>query len=312
MAIIRGTYVTRLSGAVGDVVYRMRNGQNIASQKASTVKNPRTDAQQNQRMNMATVSAAYSALKVICDHSFEGKSYGSECMGEFMKRNLSIVKSLYFSLNGKGNPYIVPNAYLVSKGSLPTVNIITLVSADDTVNMGITNERTASASLITVEQLHQFLGAEIGDQITLLGVARDVNGEQISWDGIGRQYQYRVSYARLVFDKEKASSSVNNEGAFNTENLILEKSENYQNVSFKDSAADNATIEAVLSMPGCTTDDSRTAGTIILSRKSGTDWLRSTQTLTVLNSSEQNEWNREEMLPTYSPTGEKYLNNANL
>lgn len=311
MAIIRGTYVTRLSGAVGDVVYRMRNGQNIASQKASQVKNPRTDAQQNQRMNMATVSAAYSALKVICDHSFEGKSYGSECMGEFMKRNLSIVKSLYFSLNGKGNPYIVPNAYLVSKGSLPSVAITKILSGDDSVNMAIHADRTTAASTLTVAQLHQFLNAEIGDQITVLGVAQVVDGETIMWDGIESQHQYRVSYARLVFDKDKADQPVNNEGALNTANLDLEKSENYQNIAIVDSTeAEHFNVQ--LTMSGCTTDDSPTAGTIIISRKEGTDWLRSTQNLTIMPITAQNIWNRDEMLPTYSPTGNKYLNNATL
>lgn len=311
MAIIRGTYVTRLSGTVGDVVYRMRNGENIASQKASQVKNPRTDAQQNQRMNMATVSAAYSALKVICDHSFEGKTYGSECMGEFMKRNLSIVKNLYYSLNGKGNPYIIPNSYMVSRGSLPTVAIKSLLTGSDgEFGMIINNTPNYEAETITVAQFHELLGAQIGDQITILGVARVTDGERISWDGVSYQSQYAVQYARLVFNNDAGSKLLLTERAINTANIDTTKSENVANVTVANNRAGELTVN--FTMPGCATEDDRMAATIILSRKTGTDWQRSTQILTVRDSSEPNQWNREEMLPTYAPTGNKYLNNATL
>lgn len=311
MAIIRGTYVTRLSGTVGDVVYRMRNGANIASQKASQVKNPRTDAQQNQRMNMATVSAAYSALKVICDHSFEGKSYGSECMGEFMKRNLSIVKNLYYSLNGKGNPYIIPNSYMVSRGSLPSVAINELLTGSDgSFGIVINNTPNYEAAKITVAQFHELLGAQIGDQITILGVARVTDGERISWDGVSYQSQYAVQYARLVFNNDAGSELLLTERAINTANIDTTKSENVANVSVADNRANELLVS--FTMPGCATEDDRLAATIILSRKTGTDWQRSTQILTVKDSSEPNQWNREEMLPTYAPTGNKYLNNATL
>ena len=311
MAIIRGTYVTRLSGTVGDVVYRMRNGENIASQKASQVKNPRTDAQQNQRMNMATVSAAYSALKVICDHSFEGKSYGSECMGEFMKRNLSIVKNLYYSLNGKGNPYIIPNGYMVSRGSLPTVAINELLTGSDgSFGIVINNTPDYKAATITVAQFHELLGAQIGDQITVLGVARVTDGERISWDGVSYQSQYAVQYARIVFNNDAGSKLLLTETAINTTNIDTTKSENVANVSVADNRANELLVR--FTMPGCAAEDDRLAATIILSRKTGTEWQRSTQILTVKDSSEPNQWNREEMLPTYAPTGNKYLNNATL
>ena len=89
MAVINGTFVTKLTGSVGNVTYRVSNGQNIASEKAVNVKNPRTYAQQLQRMRMTTISAAYSAMKAICDHSFEGYTYGSRNMNVFMSENLN-------------------------------------------------------------------------------------------------------------------------------------------------------------------------------------------------------------------------------
>lgn len=312
MAIIRGTYVTRLSGAVGDVVYRMRNGQNVASQKASQVKNPRTDAQQNQRMNMATVSAAYSALKVICDHSFEGKTYGSECMGEFMKRNLAIMKPRLYNFNIKGNPYIVPNPYMVSRGSLPSISI-----SDVSINQGMdfkinvpANEYEAAT--ITVQQLHDLLGIEIGDQITFLAVTEVVNGERTIFEGISPQNQFAVAYARITADTTKPN--IGGIKAFGGDNSLGDwinttLSENYQNVMF----ANITTSLLTLSLLIPDADDSSTvyAGTIIASRKQGNDWLRSTQMLTI-SGTDAESWARTDVIKSYLPTGNKYLNNASL
>lgn len=312
MAIIRGTYVTRLSGAVGDVVYRMRNGKNIASQKASQVKNPRTDAQQNQRMNMATVSAAYSALKVICDHSFEGKTYGSECMGEFMKRNLAIMKPRLFNFNIKGNPYIVPNPYMVSRGSLPTIPVSSITNTDILIaNVDVaTNEYAAET--ITVAQLHQLLGLQIGDQITLLFVYEVVNGERTIFEGISPQNQFAVGYARFTADTTKANLETMT--AFTEDGLLNDwvdtsLSENYNNVKCVSIATNELAL--ALSVPNGDSSSTIVAGTVIASRKQGNDWLRSTQMLT-LSGVDAESWERTDVIKSYLPTGNKYLNNASL
>lgn len=312
MAIIKGTYVTRLSGTVGDVVYRMRNGQNIASQKASQVKNPRTNAQQNQRMNMATVSAAYSSLKVICDHSFEGKTYGSECMGEFMKRNLAIMKPRLFNFNIKGNPYIVPNPYMVSRGTLPSISVAN-VSSNNGMDFTINVPNNAyTAATLTVQQLHELLGIEIGDQITFLAVTEVVNGERTIFEGIKPQPQFGVAYARITADTSK--SNVGEMEALKEDNSLnawvdTSLSENYQNVSFGNITASLLVLN--LHIPDA--DDSSTiyAGTVIASRKQGTNWLRSTQMLTI-SGVDAESWERTDVIKSYLPTGNKYLNNASL
>lgn len=312
MAIIRGTYVTRLSGAVGDVVYRMRNGQNIASQKASKVKNPRTDAQQNQRMNMSTVSAAYSALKVICDHSFEGKTYGSECMGEFMKRNLAIMKPRLYNFNIKGNPYIVPNPYMVSRGSLPTIPVSEILNTDALIATIDVAQNSYAMETITVAQLHQLLGLQIGDQITLLFVYEVVNGERTIFEGINPQNQFAVGYARITADTTKAGLETMT--AFADTGTLKDwvdtsLSENYNNISCANIAA--TALSLALKIPDSDNSSTIFAGTVIASRKQGNDWLRSTQMLTV-SGTDAESWERTNVIKSYLPTGSKYLNNASL
>lgn len=301
-----------MSGAVGDVVYRMRNGQNIASQKATQVKNPRTDAQQNQRMNMATVSAAYSALKVICDHSFEGKTYGSECMGEFMKRNLAIMKPRLYNFNIKGNPYIVPNPYMVSRGSLPTIPVSEIMVSNALIATIDVAQNSYTEEAITVAQLHQLLGLQIGDQITLLFVYEVVNGERTIFEGINPQKQFAVGYARFTADTTK--SDLETMTAFTEAGLLNDwvdtsLSENYNNVTCLSISATEMSL--TLKVPNSNSASTIVAGTVIASRKQGNDWLRSTQMLTV-SGVDAESWERTDVIKSYLPTGNKYLNNASL
>lgn len=313
MAIIKGTYVTRLSGKVGNVVYRNRGGENIASEKPATVKNPRSNAQQRQRMVFATVSAAYSAMKEICDHSFEGITYGANNMAEFMKRNLSVMKSRTKNFNAKGNPYMVPNPFLISRGSLPTIPVdsgqigVTEINGTPSITIHIPTMTlsTDNVATYTVEQLHKDLGIEIGDQITLLGVSNTKNGERISSGVAPVQSQTTFIYARLVFDANKANGVLFSEGAINATNLAPES----QNVN---AIALNANENgfALKSDLWENTGDDLCAGAVIISRKTGTDWMRSTQSLVTNEDTTSEEYTDAEMLPSYLPTGEKYLNNA--
>ena len=313
MAIIRGTYVTRLAGKVGNVVYRNRGGQNIASEKPATVKNPRSNAQQRQRMVFATVSAAYSAMKEICDHSFEGITYGADNIAEFMRRNLSIMKSRTKSFNSKGNPYMIPNPYLIARGSLPTIPVdagqVGIVEVGSTPAMTIhiptMTLSTENKATYTVAQLHQELGIEIGDQITLLGVSNTKNGERISSGVAPVQYQTTFVYARLVFDATKGNGILFTGSAINATNLAPE-SQNANAIALN--ANDNGF--ALKSELWEVTGEDLCAAAVIISRKTGNDWMRSTQSLVTNEDNVSVEYTDADMLPSYLPTGEKYLNNA--
>lgn len=117
-------------GKVGDVVFTVRNGEQIARVRNRHPYNPRSPRQLMQRAIMTTISMAYSAGKNIFDHSFQGKSVGDACNNYFMKRNAVLLRSQIasqLSLDPRVataccvnyNPICpVPNAYFVSEGSL--------------------------------------------------------------------------------------------------------------------------------------------------------------------------------------------------
>lgn len=118
MATINGIFSTKLRGKVGDVVYRVNGQTNTVSQKPSSVSNPKSQAQQLQRMYMATAAIAYSQMKAICDHSFEGVSGKQGNQAEFLRRSVRFLAGQNSAFNLKGNPYMVPNYLQISKGSL--------------------------------------------------------------------------------------------------------------------------------------------------------------------------------------------------
>ena len=72
-----------LRGAIGQLagvtMQKGANGETIMREKV-TPKNPQTMGQLIQRIIMATVMLAYSFMKELCDHSFEGVTAGAQSM----------------------------------------------------------------------------------------------------------------------------------------------------------------------------------------------------------------------------------------
>lgn len=118
-------------GKVGDVVFYRANGQQITRARNRNPRNPRTGKQLYTRAIMATVTQAYAAGHAIFDHSFQGKSVGSENQRYFTSRNAKLLRELAaadiaegrspalcqarFVAPGSVTP--VPNGYLISEGN---------------------------------------------------------------------------------------------------------------------------------------------------------------------------------------------------
>ena len=122
-------------GKLGDTVFYRQNGSQMFRVRNRIVKNPKSTGQQIQRSLMATVTKAYSQLRVICDHSFENVAYGAASQSYFVKKNLDLLRKAALTytennLSGIGEynmPYIVapgsvatvcPNKLFISEGSL--------------------------------------------------------------------------------------------------------------------------------------------------------------------------------------------------
>ena len=111
-------------GSTKSLTFQVLNGKQITKDRVYNVKNPQTLAQMQQRALMATVVTAYSKMKAICDHSFEGVEVGAKTMGEFIKNNLNILANSMPEINVTEykSQTFAENKYMVSKGTLAPIN----------------------------------------------------------------------------------------------------------------------------------------------------------------------------------------------
>lgn len=238
-----------LKGKLGETVAMRRNGKQVVRAYISNPKNPNSQKQQVQRMVQATAAQAYSAMKKICDHSFEGVQVGQKSMSYFMSKNMDYLRaSIAANSDGtlvnasadyvrKGVNLPVLNKYIVSKGTLPSVEIndkaIELAQAykaDSFVGV-----LSSSADNIP-SALNDFVNAnngQVGDWFTFLLMLRE-NGNVQS----GQQV-YRFAFLRFVVeDFEQGEETMRVLTPSLSSNGIL--SEDYSSVFFKGNAGEAA------------------------------------------------------------------------
>lgn len=152
-------------GSTKSLTFQVVDGQQITKDRVSEVRNPKTQGQQVQRAIMATVTQAYSHMKAICDHSFEGESYGAHNQRKFVSENLRLIRQRLAAAGAAyqtmkaftplGSNVLAIQPYLVSSGSLSPAKQFSGTS----LSLGSVNTYAAVASQLQVEQ---------GDQITFL------------------------------------------------------------------------------------------------------------------------------------------------
>lgn len=160
-------------GKVGDLVFTRRNGEQVTRPRVRVVNNPKTEGQQIQRMIFASVIAAYSRMKSICDHSFEGVKYGADSQAKFMSENLKRLRAFYPKDQDPNNKpidsmaFVLPNdkamagtGLIIARGSItaPTANV-----DESGILVGFGN---SAAEDNNTGSVLVGLGALPGDQIT--------------------------------------------------------------------------------------------------------------------------------------------------
>lgn len=260
MAKSKGFFGLR-SGSTKNFTFSELNGQQITKERVYKVKNPRTLQQMRQRMVMATVSAAYSYLKEICDHSFEGFGVGSPCMGEFMRLNLDALKAeaqndaAKIAFNAYQDKKMNPVPVIVSQGSLSG-----FVPTIDGMQFSIEIERRVKKW--TAEQIYEAMGIKAGDLITFIVATgyQKTNVEYFGWT------PNPLAIIRLHADKNGAVNNV--EEAFSIESNGVEGID--LNFSYTGS-----------SIKIYTEIENTAFGAVILSRKAADKWLRSNSVMVI-------------------------------
>lgn len=267
------TSTLQVKGKLGNVVGYKGRGKQLARIRVTSIKNPNSVPQAIQRMITATNARAYARMKTICDHSFEGVAYKQASQDYFLKQNAKILRQWVadqypdysfpdpvdmVGLSGKSAAYGAGVGLLISKGSIPAIQPVFDANAENVlVGFGSTLAGTKISDVLAA------LGAEPGDQITLVGL-----------DAI----QYTVRFSRYVLNTVITAEQA--AAAFNATNLaaILDSRSIVGELSLGLHGSTNVTI---LNGGVEISDHGGLIGAaIILSRKaSDGSWLRSTQKL---------------------------------
>lgn len=296
-------------GSTKTLTFSVYNGKQVTKDRVTDVKNPRSAAQMKQRAIMATALRGYSALKEICDHSFEGVTYGQKSMNYFVAENARMIRSAAPSVNlslSKGNS--VSNAYIIAKGSLPTIPITTITYQGIKV---IVSPLSYAGGEITFGKLMAMFGAtREGDMVTFVNlVDRPGADASIYWlrlkltsENASKRLDTAEFPARIIGDLTEGSDYETNIDNFSSDDfaLTIVNDNNAYSLIIGDS------WDGVGSKP-VGTQSTQSVGAI-LSRKSDTAWLRSSATMVNM----YDTYNYDEALATYPESGEKILNGGNM
>lgn len=207
-------------GSTKSLTFQVLRGQQITKDRVTSVANPQTQSQMEQRLKIPMVASARSTLKTLINHSFEGVAYGEESLKEFSRSNLLAGALTVSSYVPKGAMDCGEANFIVSKGSLP-INTLSISDPYDTAVL--TSGKTVTAipdsfqgvddkSAITAAQIADLLPILAGenndiDQLTFLG---SFSGTEYNWDGDNggnTAHFHRWCVSRLIFDKDRLSEN---------------------------------------------------------------------------------------------------------
>ena len=258
----------------GTTLYKGANGETIQREVVSP-SNPKTQAQNIQRIVMSTVGAAYSVMKAICDHSFEGTKKGQETMSLFMSENIQKCRAAIEEMQSQGVAFLnmysfvpvgmkhafAPNQYLVAMGSLPQVK--TAWIEDGTSHIVYPTVQLVTTN--TYEEVINKLGLKRGDQLTFCTVKQGATIQESQFN-----------YARVILDPTDPETflPLTLDTAFLDENGYVNKPSVRNEGKFK--FLINASGLRYWYEDLYTTEEDAVAAFVIVSRKEGDTWKRST------------------------------------
>lgn len=272
-------------GSTKSLTFAVNDGVQITKDRVTDVKNPRTKAQMAQRCLLKTISLAYSSMKSILDHSFEGVSYGALSMRHFQSINFNLVKAarfataktIGFAKYGDSTPNL--GQYIIAQGSLNQPNFHAFNIAVQGSGISI-----AVSDVTTVADFATKLGIGLGELITICAQIQSTKNS--------------VAFAWVRF-------TLPADAAANISEIQVESNLNVE-VSF-----DNG-VSAVVSVADFGADTAKGAlYTAIRSKYGANGWMRSKAVLNLVTGTLTYEDEYKEALHTY-PTGQEYpLNGSN-
>lgn len=168
-----------LRKSIGGVVYSVSTAsikgikKQVARQKPTSVRNPKTISQIVQRMKVVPAQLFYQAFEKAAgsvennplSHSFQGIAYGNKNKLRFMQLAMQGDPKAYVP---KGINFPVPGVYQVSEGSLPSMPSAAVPAAVNNISLDAALSQEVTESM-------QPWGVEVGDQLTVVALGVEAN-----------------------------------------------------------------------------------------------------------------------------------------
>lgn len=193
----------------------------IIKDRVVDIANPQTDAQMQQRVAFVTASQAAAIMKDIVDISREGIAMGTFARQQFVSDNAALLRQLgtkrgnYAAFSPKGNKMLIPNSYIMSRGSLVLPSWAVPVVRSNGQDVGSFEGGAYKDAFYanplpygdyTVEDLWKVaFGVRPGDQITFPQI---VTTQYISMSISNEDAQGNVTYDDVVKDAKFAAPRI--------------------------------------------------------------------------------------------------------
>lgn len=237
--LILGTAYNKL----GDIVLMRKDGWQQSRVRVRKISNPKTMPQAVNRALLGTIGTAYSYMKAILDHSFQGLSKPVQNQRKFQALAQSIARATGslnipstdegFNFNFKGEKLLRPNPWPMSRGTMPGVPLVAEANGNYLAGFSFgdffMSEFDGSQSY---DDVCEILGVPLGCQLTFCIISDDTfegtpgsSNLPLAYgnfhfcriimapdDGDGSKQMFDASDSDYILNAENANSR--NEGSF--------------------------------------------------------------------------------------------------
>ena len=175
MAILNGI-VSKMKGSAGNLTFKHLNGQTIVSEKATEVKNPRTEGQMKTRTKFTNIVAMYRGIRPLLNYGFESKAAGLSDYNMFVRVNMQQTP-VYLTKQQVAGGACIAAPYQITQGSLPAIVISGegKNSMTDIFIAGLTINSSTTVSDFSKSVVNNNPDYRYGDQISYFLISQNVN-----------------------------------------------------------------------------------------------------------------------------------------
>lgn len=292
------------SGSTKSHTYQAYRGMQITKDRVTTVSNPQSSSQMEQRLLVPLVAAARQAGKNLFNHSFQNVDYGYKSLQEFSSVNLRSGALTVTQYVPKGAMDMGVADFIVSRGTLPNIPVSVLAGDEDNSSTLQANISCASLVTPTVDgllksfygSLTKKLGIEGEIQLTILSLVE--TSPTYTWTASSQTYQntrHKFVLSRLILNDTDDLAKLNSDWKLNTTGAdefggVNTLSDGYQSMTFEDPASTGMdyaaerfnVLDQTKAAPTRIEGTGLSAMALILSQKVDTSWKRSSNRMIVL------------------------------